>query len=214
VQYNLKREGHEAMIASDGNAALHLFTDTPPDLVILDLMLPGMDGLAICRRMRQTSSVPILMLTAKAEELDKLVGLEMGADDYMTKPFSMRELLARVRALLRRVDMDRTTQTTSATTPVSEINGLLVDTARHEVRLDGAPVDLSPKEFELLTFLAANRGLVFTRDALLERVWGYNYSGETRTVDVHIRGLREKLGDDANTPRFIETVRRVGYRFR
>jgi DNA-binding response OmpR family regulator len=214
VQYNLKREGHEATIAADGNAALRDFTESLPDLVILDLMLPGMDGLAICRRMRQTSSVPILMLTAKAEEVDKLVGLEMGADDYMTKPFSMRELLARVRALLRRVEMDRTSQAPSATTPIPEIDGLQVDTARHEVRLDGALVDLAPKEFELLTFLATNRGLVFTRDTLLERVWGYNYSGETRTVDVHVRGLREKLGDDANTPRFIETVRRVGYRFR
>jgi DNA-binding response OmpR family regulator len=214
IKYNLQRDGHNITIAGDGLTALRFFETSPCDLLILDLMLPGLDGISVCRRIRQNSSVPIIMLTAKAEELDKLVGLEIGADDYMTKPFSMRELLARVRALLRRVDMDRTAQSAPASGQSIDINGLHIDLGRHQVRLDNQEVELTPKEFELLSFLATNQGLVFSRDTLLERVWGYSYGGETRTVDVHIRGLRDKLGDDANTPRFIETVRRVGYRFR
>jgi DNA-binding response OmpR family regulator len=216
VQYNLQRDGHEVAIASDGLVAVQSFEKSLFDLVILDLMLPGLDGMSVCRRIRQTSNVPILMLTARAEELDKVVGLEIGADDYMTKPFSMRELLARVRSLLRRVAMDKegTELVKEVSGQVLVVDGLEVDVSRHEVRIDRQPIDLAPKEFELLVFLATNRGIVFNRDTLLERVWGYSYAGETRTVDVHIRGLREKLGDNADNPRFIETVRRVGYRFR
>jgi DNA-binding response OmpR family regulator len=214
IQYNLRREGHETIVAPDGVAALAAFEQQRPDLVLLDLMLPRMDGIAVCRKLRQTSSVPILMVTARDEEMDKVVGLEVGADDYLAKPFGMRELLARVRALLRRVELDRTAETAEAKSQVLSINDLEIDVARHEVRQAGHLVELAPKEFDLLVFLASHRGRVFSRDALLEQVWGYSYAGETRTVDVHIRGLREKLKDDVASPRYIDTVRGVGYRFR
>ncbi|MCL4466708.1 MAG: response regulator transcription factor [Chloroflexi bacterium] len=212
VAYNLKRQGHSTAIAADGLAALEAFSREQPDLVLLDLMLPRMDGISVCRKLRQASNVPVLMLTARDEEIDKVVGLEVGADDYITKPFSMRELVARVQATLRRVEMDTSSQATGAS--ALSVDDLVIDPARHEVRRAGSLVELAPKEFDLLLFLASHQGRVFSRDAILERVWGYSYGGETRTVDVHIRGLREKLEDDVTSPRYIETVRRVGYRFR
>ncbi len=216
IRYNLKREGYEVTIASDGQAALVRFEQEKPDLVLLDLMLPKLDGVSVCRKLRQASNVPIVMLTARDEEIDKVVGLQVGADDYVTKPFSMRELIARVQAMLRRVELDQATVSLAADAggQVLAIEDLVIDTAQHEVRQADQPLDLTPKEFDLLYFLASHRGRVFSREALLERVWGYSYGGETRTVDVHVRGLREKLQDDAAAPRYIETVRRVGYRFR
>lgn len=214
ISYTLKRQGHTVAIAGDGLAALEAFAQGKPDLVLLDLMLPKLDGISVCRKLRQNSAVPILMLTARDEEIDKVVGLEVGADDYITKPFSMRELVARVQATLRRVELDRGAQATANDGGrVLAVGDLVIDAERHELRQGGKPVELAPKEFDLLLFLASHQGRVFSRDALLERVWGYTYGGETRTVDVHIRGLREKLADDAATPRYIETVRRVGYRF-
>ncbi len=215
IQYNLRREGYEAEIALDGEAALSAFDEFGPDLVVLDLMLPKIDGLTVCRKLRQRSSVPVLMLTARVEEVDKLVGLEVGADDYMTKPFSMRELVGRVRALLRRVELDRAAaRTEPQAPPVIKVADLVISAARHEVRQNGRLVELTPREFDLLLFLASYPGEVFSRDTLLEQVWGYSFPGDTRTVDVHVRGIRAKLGDEGPMSRYIETVRRVGYRFR
>ncbi len=215
VQHNLRREGYEAEIAGDGEEALGAFDEQVPDLIILDLMLPKIDGLTVCRRLRQKSSVPILMLTARTEEMDRVVGLEIGADDYMTKPFSMRELISRVGAILRRVEMDRSALAKAASAPPMVSAGdVTIDVPRHEVRQSGRPVELTPREFDLLLYLVSHRGEVVSRDVLLEQVWGFSFAGDTRTVDVHIRGLRAKLGDEGPIPRYIETVRRVGYRFR
>ncbi len=215
VQYNLRREGYEVETALDGEAALISLKQEPPDLVILDLMLPKVDGLTVCRKLRQTSNVPVLMLTARTEEVDKLVGLEVGADDYMTKPFSMRELVGRVRAILRRVEMDwAAVRAEPQAPPVVKAADLTISAARHEVRQGTRLVELAPREFDLLLFLASHPGEVFSRDVLLEQVWGYSFAGDTRTVDVHVRGIRAKLGDDGPLPRYIETIRRVGYRFR
>jgi DNA-binding response OmpR family regulator len=215
IQYNLRREGYEAEIALDGEAGLSAFDELVPDLVVLDLMLPKLDGLTVCRKLRHKSNVPVLMLTARAEEVDKLVGLEVGADDYMTKPFGMRELIGRVRAILRRVEMDRAAMRAETLTPaVVKAADLTISTARHEVNQGNKQVELAPREFDLLLFLASHPGEVFSRDALLDQVWGYAFPGDTRTVDVHVRGIRAKLGDDGPVSRYIETVRRVGYRFR
>jgi DNA-binding response OmpR family regulator len=213
VGYNLRRAGHEVLEAADGEAALSAARDQRPDVVILDLMLPGIDGLEVCRRLRARDRVPILMLTARDTEVDRVVGLELGADDYLAKPFSMRELLARVKAILRRAELDRTAPDAI---PVSAIeqDGLTIDLARRRVIAPTGEVALKPREFDLLAFLARHPGQVFTREQLLARVWGYDYAGDTRTVDVHVRSLRTKLGDRADTPRWIETVWGVGYRFR
>jgi DNA-binding response OmpR family regulator len=215
IRYNLRREGHTVVTALDGIAALEVARQERPDVVILDLMLPRLDGYEVCRILRRESTVPVLMLTAKDDEVDKIVGLELGADDYMTKPFSMRELMARVRAMLRRIQMVRDEASVTKEQPEPNIssNDLVVDMRQHKVFLDGREVGLKPREFELLAFLARNRGQVFTRDALLQKVWGYDYTGESRTVDVHVRGLREKLESDPGNPSRIETVRGVGYRF-
>jgi DNA-binding response OmpR family regulator len=202
--------------AADGLVAMEVAAQESPDLVVLDLMLPGIDGFEVCRRLRQTSNVPILMLTARAEEVDKVVGLEVGADDYLTKPFSMRELTARVKALLRRVRLIREeveSRTAEESSDRLVFGDLVLDLARHEVLRDGEPLPLKPQEYELLVFLSRNQGIVLSRDLILQRVWGWDYSGGSRTVDVHVRWLREKIEDDPSKPRRIITVRGVGYRF-
>lgn len=207
--YALRQEGYEVLTADDGERGLEAFRESRPDAVILDVMLPGLDGLEVCRRLRRESDVPILMLTARDTELDTVVGLEVGADDYLAKPFSMRELIARVRAMLR-----RTRRGAEETPERLEAEGLLLDASRHRVTRDGQEVTLKPKEFDLLRYLMANAGRVLGRDQILARVWGYEYGGDTRTVDTHVKTLRERLGDRAERPRWIETVRGVGYRFR
>jgi two-component system OmpR family response regulator len=212
IRYNLRREGYDVQVAGDGNEALRLARVSSPDLVVLDLMLPGLDGLEVCRELRRESTVPILMLTAKDDEVDKIVGLEVGADDYMTKPFSMRELLARIRAMLRRSRMAQ--QTTDADAAQAVRSGdLEADPLQRRVVLGERSLQLKPKEFDLLVYLMQQRGRVLTRDQLLEKVWGYTFGGDTRTVDVHIRWLREKIEEDPGAPRRLETVRGVGYRF-
>jgi len=207
--YTLRQEGFEVISAGDGERGLEMFRQSRPDVVVLDVMLPKLDGFEVCRRIRRESDVPILMLTARDTELDKVVGLELGADDYLAKPFSTRELVARVRALLRR--------TRQAVAPVGErleSEGLLLDAGRHRVTLDSREIALKPKEFDLLAFFMAHPGQVFGREQLLASVWGYDFAGDSRTVDTHVKTLREKLGDDAERPHWIDTVRGVGYRFR
>ena len=215
VDYNLRREGHTVLIARDGEAAVNQARQGSPDLVVLDLMLPKLDGIEVCRQIRRNSTVPILMLTAKDSELDKVVGLETGADDYMTKPFGMRELLARIKAMLRRNAMREVTTPApqSESQPPLILDGFQIDFTSRTVRRDGELVHLKPKEFDLLAFLARNRGRVFSRDQLLENVWKYGFNGDTRTVDVHVRWLREKIEVTPSKPRMIETLRGVGYRF-
>ena len=216
LEYNLARQGYDVCIAADGRVALDVASRESPDLVVLDLNLPGLDGLEVCRRLRHSSNVPVLMLTARAEEVDKIIGLEVGADDYLTKPFSMRELTARVKALLRRVDLIREEMSGQAVAPSDErlvFGDLTVDPTRHEVVRAGSPVPMKPQEYELLVFLARNRGIVLSRDVILERVWGWDYTGGSRTVDVHVRWLREKIEVEPGAPTRIITVRGVGYRF-
>jgi DNA-binding response OmpR family regulator len=215
IRYNLKREGHEVSVAYDGLEALEVARRLRPDLIVLDVMLPKLDGFEVCRTLRSETTSPILMLTAKASEIDKVVGLEIGADDYLAKPFSFRELLARVRASLRRVQMLRAEPRPAPLVEEQLTAGdLVVDLARHEVTRAGRPITLKPKEFDLLAYLMRNRGRVLTRDILLQNLWGYEYDGGTRTVDVHIRGLREKIEADPSHPDLIQTVRGVGYRFK
>ncbi len=216
LEYNLTRQGYEVHTATDGLTALEIARRERPDVIVLDIMLPGLDGLEVCRILRREMNVPILMLTARAEELDRVLGLEMGADDYLTKPFSMRELLARVKALLRRVRLIReelSAENGMVSGKKLTFGDLTIDLARREVLLRGEPLRLKPKEYELLVFLARNRGMVLSRDLILERVWGWDYDGGTRTVDVHVRWLREKIEPDPARPTRIVTVRGVGYRF-
>jgi two-component system OmpR family response regulator len=209
IKYNLRKEGYDVVTANDGEQALEMARKEKPNLLILDIMLPKMSGFEVCRTLRKEMIVPILMLTAKADETDKIVGLEIGADDYMTKPFNMRELLARVMAVLRRSKM---VEAPVAATEVIQIGHLEIDAARHQASLAGAEIELSPKEFDLLAFLAKNKGLVFSREQLLEKVWGYDYAGDTRTVDVHVRWLRQKIEKDAAHPEHLITVRGTGYK--
>ncbi len=214
--YNLARQGYEVSTATDGVTALEVARRERPDIIVLDIMLPRLDGLEVCRILRRETNVPILMLTARTDEVDKIVGLEMGADDYVTKPFSMRELLARVKALLRRVRLIReeVAGREEASAPRRlEFGDLTIDLGRAEVRLAGWPLHLKPKEYDLLVFLARNRGMVLSRDLILERVWGWEYAGGTRTVDVHVRWLRGKIEPDPAHPMRIVTVRGIGYRF-
>jgi DNA-binding response OmpR family regulator len=214
IRYNLRREGHEVVTAMDGLQAVEAARRERPDLVVLDLMLPKLDGFEVCRAIRREQTVPILMLTAKDDEVDKVVGLELGADDYMTKPFSMRELFARVRAMLRRVQMVRDEATEDRQeVAVYRSGDLEVDVRQHRVFLGEREIGLKPKEFDLLAFLVRSPGQAFTREILLQRVWGYDFVGDTRTVDVHVRGLREKIEADPSEPIRLETVRGVGYRF-
>jgi DNA-binding response OmpR family regulator len=210
VRYNLVQEGFDVLTAYDGHDALEKAREHSPDLIVLDLMLPYIDGLEVCRRLRRESPVPIIVLTAKEGEQDRVLGLELGADDYVTKPFSPRELVARVRAILRRTSRD-TEQTHEA--PIS-VGGLTLDAATHEVRLRDRLIDLTAKEFDLLRLLMGHPNQVFTRDFLLEHIWGYEYFGSTRTVDMHISRLREKIEDDPNAPTYVMTVRGVGYKLK
>jgi two-component system alkaline phosphatase synthesis response regulator PhoP len=209
LSYNFRKNGFNVVTAADGYEGLQVARREQPDVVVLDLMLPKMDGLEVCRRLRAGSDVPILMLTAKGEELDRVVGLEMGADDYLTKPFSMRELIARVRALIRR----STGRAPSEDGSRISAGTLELDIRGRTVKREGAEVPLKPKEFDLLFYLAKNAGQVFTREQLLEHVWGYEFFGGSRTVDVHVRWLREKLEKEPAQPRHLLTVRGVGYKF-
>jgi DNA-binding response OmpR family regulator len=207
IAYNLREEGYKVCTAVDGISALDVFRQEKPDLVLIDVMLPKIDGLEVCRLIRRESEAPILMLTAKSREIDKVVGLEVGADDYITKPFGMLELIARIRAALRRSRREA---------PAAEViraHGIELDTARHSVRVDGREVDLRPKEFELLHVLMANRGRVMERSVLLDRVWGEDEFIDQGTVDVHIRRLREKIEEDPGKPTRVLTLRGIGYKF-
>jgi two-component system OmpR family response regulator len=209
LEYNFAKEGYHVVTATDGIQALEAARRVKPDLIILDIMLPKMSGFEVCRVLRKEMTVPILMLTAKDDEIDKIAGLDLGADDYMTKPFSMRELLARVRAMFRRAEMQAPKLAAEDQLKFGDVE---VDIRRHAVTKSGNILSLTPKEFDLLTFLARNKGLVFSRDQLLEKVWGYDYPGDTRTVDVHVRWLREKIEDNPDKPKRLVTVRGVGYK--
>jgi len=219
VGYNLRREGYDFLPATDGLAALALAEREHPDAIILDIMLPGIDGFEVCRRLRQSSQVPILMLTAKDSEIDRVVGLEIGADDYLTKPFSMRELLARVKAQLRRTQLVRDELAkaggSESTFPLETLvlDNLVINQTRREVLLNGQVLGLKPQEYELLLFFALHKGQMLSREFILERVWGWDYVGDSRTVDVHVRWLRLKIEQDAASPQRIVTVRGGGYRF-
>jgi two-component system OmpR family response regulator len=208
LKYNFVKEGYHVVTATDGAQALKTARKDKPDLIILDIMLPEMSGYEVCRILRKEMNVPIVVLTARDDETDKVTGLDLGADDYITKPFSMRELLARVRALLRRLEM----QIPQSGTELFRIANITVDLARHTVLKDGIPVILTPKEFDLLAFLTQNNGFVFSRQQLLEKIWGYDFPGDTRTVDVHVRWLREKIEDDPGKPAHLLTVRGTGYK--
>ncbi len=210
IKFNLEKEGYKAHIAYDGEDGLHKAITLSPDLILLDVMLPKLDGFQVCRKIRETSMVPILMLTAKEEEVDKVLGLEMGADDYITKPFGMRELLARIKANLRRMEVNITNKTEG----VLSIDDITIDFSKYEVRKNDNVIDLTSREFELFKFLAAQAEQVFTREQLLKQVWGYEYYGDIRTVDVTIRRLREKVEDNSGSPEHIMTKRGVGYYFR
>lgn len=210
LAYNLERAGYQVVVAHDGRQALQLVARERPDLIVLDIMLPELDGLAVCREIRQTSQVPILMLTAREEEVDRVVGLELGADDYVTKPFSPRELLARVRAILRRAGAQPPSDDVRAREPL-RAGPLTIDLDAYTVVKDGREILLTPREFELLRFLAAHPGQVFSREALCREVWGYDYFGDARTVDVTVRRLREKVEADPSHPQLIKTRRGVGY---
>jgi DNA-binding response OmpR family regulator len=210
LTYPLEREGFRVVSARNGQEALDRFGEANPDLVVLDIMLPGVDGLEVCKALRARSSVPIIMLTARDDELDKVLGLELGADDYITKPFSIREFRSRVRALLRRAKLPAY----AGDGPAIAVEGLELDVARRKVALEGRPVQLTYVEFELLRILASQPGRVFSRKALLEELWGSAEYREPRTIDVHVRHLREKLEGDPGEPELIQTVRGAGYRFR
>lgn len=210
IRYNLENAGYDAVEAYNGIDGIKAAKNEKPTLILLDVMLPMMDGLEVCRKLRKddtTKHIPIIMLTAKSEEIDKILGLELGADDYITKPFSVRELLARIKAVLRRTGSEL------EETSVFSFSDVTIDYDKHLVTKNNVKVDLTLKEYELLDILIKNRGKVLKRDLLLDKIWGYEYVGETRTVDVHIRHLRQKLEDDDKNPVYIETVRGIGYRF-
>ena len=207
LAYNLTKEDYDVIQTGDGAQALNLARDSVPDLIVLDVMLPSLDGLSVCRILRTESDVPIIMLTARGSEGDRMVGLEIGADDYIVKPFSLGEFLARVRAILRRSPSGHTV------IDRLESGDLTLDLIARRVTRGGEELRMTHKEFDLLATLMRNRGAVLSRDLLLERVWGYDYSGQTKTVDVHVRWLREKIEDDPSAPQRIVTVRGVGYRF-
>ncbi len=215
LAYNLAKQGYTVETVADGLKALDAARRQQPDLILLDILLPGLDGFEVCRSLRREMSVPILMLTARDDEIDRVIGLEMGADDYVTKPFSMRELMARVKAQLRRTHLiqEEIIAQTTQSNDLLRFGNLVLDLSRHEVQLDGHPLALKPKEFELLLFLARHPGQAFSRELILQRVWGWEFSGGSRTVDVHIRWLRQKIEADPTQPTRIVTVRGAGYRF-
>lgn len=217
LAYSLKKQGYEVVITGDGPSALDVVRSSKPDLILLDIMLPGMDGFEVCRKLRSEVSTPVLMLTARDDEIDRVVGLEVGADDYLTKPFSMRELIARVKAMLRRVKIirDEINLIHSGTDQSSffEFDKIKIDLGRRELRVDNKIISLKPKEFELLIYLIRHKNQVLSRDQILESVWGWEYIGDSRTVDVHVRWLREKIEDEPSNPKRIITARGAGYRF-
>lgn len=209
IKFNLTKNGFDVITCGDGLEALKIVENEKPDIILLDLMLPGMDGLEVCKKIRRTpgiEDIPIIMITAKGEELDKILGLELGADDYITKPFSVRELVARVKVMLRRTTMKSQDNNI-------KFGNTVIDFQKHEVYKDGKRIELTLKEFELLEILIKNKGKVITRDFLLDKIWGYEYVGETRTVDVHVRHLRQKIEDDDKNPVYIQTIRGIGYKF-
>ena len=208
LSYLLRREGYDVQVVDNGFAAVSVVEATPPDLMLLDLMLPGLPGTEVCREVRQRSSLPIIMLTAKDSEVDIVVGLELGADDYVTKPYSSRELLARIKAVLRRRADD-----THTSHSILEYHGIVLDSDKHQLVVRGTPVSLPLKEFELLELLMLNAGRVLTRGQIIDRVWGSDYFGDTKTLDVHIKRLRSKIEDNPSEPTMIVTVRGLGYRF-
>ena len=212
IKYNLEKDGYKVQSAMDGEQGLELARRLEPSMIILDIMLPKLDGIEVCRILRRESNVPILMLTAKSEEIDRVVGLELGADDYVTKPFSMRELLARTKAILRRYSLSASDNAKDSG-KVLKAGKLEVNISKHVVTLDSETLELKPREFDLLALLVENAGRALTRDQILESIWGRDYYGDTRTVDVHIRWLREKVEGDPGSPKRIITIRGVGYRF-
>lgn len=215
LQYSLRAEGYEVATAKDGEEALEKARDLLPDLIILDLMIPIINGKDVCRIIRKESNVPILMLTAKDNEIDRIVGLEIGADDYITKPFSMRELMARIHGVLRRVTWaNNSSLANESSSTVLSTSRISINTESHEVLVSGTSVSLKPKEYELLSLLLVNKGKVLSRDQILNAVWGYDFYGDTRTVDVHIRWLREKIEENPSSPVSINTVRGVGYQLK
>lgn len=209
IDYNLKNAGFSTITAGNGNDAVSLAKEKKPDLIILDVMLPGIDGFDVVKAIRKFSSVPVLMLTARTEEFDRVLGLELGADDYLTKPFSTRELIARVKAILRRTSVEPSEEQTK----LIKAGSLTIDEESHKVFVNDIEIQLTAKEYELLKLLVTNKGRVFSRDKLLEQLWGYDYFGDTRTVDVHIRHIREKLENHSGDPQCLKTVRGVGYKF-
>lgn len=214
LAFNLKNNGYEVITAENGEEALEKVFIEKPDLLLLDIMMPKLDGFEVCKRVRMKMNIPILMLTARAEEVDKVLGLELGADDYITKPFSIRELLARVKANLRRMEGEEEEKTENTSSgAIHKIGALEIDIDKYEVRVGGRVLDLTLREFELLKFLATQKGQIFSRESLLEKVWGYEYYGDVRTVDVTIRRLREKVETDPSKPAYILTKRGVGYYF-
>ncbi len=219
LTYNLKKQGYEVEAVGDGRLALEAARARTPDLIVLDIMLPGLDGFEVCKILRKEMTVPILMLTARDDEIDRVVGLEVGADDYLTKPFSMRELIARVKAQLRRTEIVRAElerlKTAEPKTPHKTLvfTDLSIDQTRREVTLGGEVIPLKPQEYDLLVFFAEHKGQMLSREFILERVWGWDYVGDSRTVDVHVRWLRQKIEKDASNPQRIVTVRGGGYRF-
>jgi len=219
LAYNLKKQGYEVVSTANGNEALDLAREIEPDLIVLDIMLPGIDGFEVCRILRKEMIMPVIMLTARDDEIDRVVGLEVGADDYLAKPFSMRELLARVKAQLRRVRLNREEakklgfQSIDGKELIFEFGNLQIDINRREIKLDGQIITFKPKEYELLTFFAQHKGKVLSREFILEQVWAWDFIGDSRTVDVHVRWLREKIEEDPGNPSRIITVRGAGYRF-
>ncbi|HSW58910.1 MAG TPA: response regulator transcription factor [Dehalococcoidales bacterium] len=214
LKYNLEKDGYQTLTAGDGLKGLEMARQFKPEMVILDWMLPKMDGLEVCRILRKEMTIPILILTAKTDEIDKILGLEMGADDYITKPFSLRELLARVHAAFRRIDMQQAAAPQPASSSqILKAGEFEIDVARHTAKKTGQALELTPKEFDLLVFLVRNSSQVFSRDILLSRVWGYDFAGDSRTVDVHIRWLREKIEKNPESPEHLMTIRGVGYKF-
>ena len=212
--YNLEKEGYNTLEANDGITAVEIATTQKPDLILLDIMLPKMDGLTVCKKIRTSLNVPILMLTAKDEEIDKILGLELGADDYITKPFSVRELMARIKANLRKTEIKENSNANGQEGPETKkiiVGPLELDLDRFEAKVDGEVIDLTIREFEVLKFLASQAGQVITREVLLEKVWGYEYYGDIRTVDVTVRRIRGKIEKDTTTPKILVTKRGVGY---